>query len=201
MKTISIFNHVLGPVMRGPSSSHTAGAYHIASMARSLLGGMPCRVVLAFDPDGSYAVTYAAQGADRGFAMGMMAKPLTDDSFFTALQDARDVGLEIEFEIRKLAEPGHPNTIEIDLTTTGGRQMRLVARSIGGGEAEIILVDGRPVLFNGSAYETLLEVPVEKAELAVERLTRSGDLYEEPAVCFTGNVAHNYQVAANRPCP
>ena len=89
MKTVSIFNHVLGPVMRGPSSSHTAGAYHIACMARSLLEGMPRRAVFAFDPGGSYAATYAPQGADRGFAMGLMGRPLTDDSFFTALQDAR----------------------------------------------------------------------------------------------------------------
>ena len=85
MKHISIFNHVLGPVMRGPSSSHTAGAFHIASMARSLLGGMPRRAVLAFDPAGSYAATYVAQGADRGFAMGLLDKPLTDEGFFSVL--------------------------------------------------------------------------------------------------------------------
>ena len=76
VKTISIFNHVLGPVMRGPSSSHTAGAFHIARMARSMLGGTPRRAVLAFDPSGSYAATYVGQGADRGFAMGLMGKPL-----------------------------------------------------------------------------------------------------------------------------
>ena len=79
MKTISIFNHVLGPVMRGPSSSHTAGAFHIGSMSRSILGGTPRRAVLAFDPEGSYAATYVPQGADRGFAMGMMNRPLTDE--------------------------------------------------------------------------------------------------------------------------
>ena len=57
MKSVSIFNHVLGPVMRGPSSSHTAGAFHIASMARSILGGTPSRAVLTFDPDGSIRVS------------------------------------------------------------------------------------------------------------------------------------------------
>lgn len=72
MKSISIFNHVLGPVMRGPSSSHTAGAFHIGSMSRSILSGTPRRAVLAFDPEGSYAATYEPQGADRGFAMGLM---------------------------------------------------------------------------------------------------------------------------------
>ncbi len=61
MKSISIFNHVIGPVMRGPSSSHTAGAFHIASMARTILGGTTKSAVFAFDPGGSYVHTYAAQ--------------------------------------------------------------------------------------------------------------------------------------------
>ncbi|HJN11733.1 MAG TPA: L-serine ammonia-lyase, iron-sulfur-dependent, subunit alpha [Pirellulaceae bacterium] len=188
MKTISIFNHVLGPVMRGPSSSHTAGAYHIASMARSLLAGTPCKAVLAFDPDGSYAVTYATQGADRGFAMGLMGKPLTDESFFTSLQDATQAALEIEFRVEKLAHPDHPNTVKIDLTAADGKQMQVVARSIGGGEVEITQIDGRPVLFNGSAYETLLEVSTDKADAAFELLTRLGEAVEEPAISRTDDV-------------
>ena len=89
MKRLSIFNHVLGPVMRGPSSSHTAGAYHIAVMARGLAGGEIKHVSISFDPKGSYVRTYAQQGADRAFAMGFMGKPLTAESFFTALDDSK----------------------------------------------------------------------------------------------------------------
>jgi L-serine dehydratase len=180
MKTISILNHVLGPVMRGPSSSHTAGAFHIASMARSLLGDTPKRAVLAFDPAGSYAATYVAQGADRGFAMGLLGKPLTDESFFTSLVDAPRAGLEIEFQIRRLAHPEHPNTVEIDLTAADGSPLRLVARSIGGGEAEITRVDGRPVFFNGSAYETLVEVPADRARAAQAVLEKEDAWLEGP---------------------
>ncbi len=180
MKHISIFNHVMGPVMRGPSSSHTAGAFHIASMARSVLGGMPRKAVLAFDPAGSYAATYAAQGADRGFAMGLMRKPLTDESFFTSLQDAPSAGLVIEFQIRKLAKPDHPNAVEMDLTAADGSELRLVARSIGGGEVEITGVDGRSVLFNGSAYETLVEVPAAQAVSALAALTADDALLDDP---------------------
>ncbi len=180
MKHISIFNHVLGPVMRGPSSSHTAGAFHIASMARSLLGGMPRRAVLAFDPAGSYAATYVAQGADRGFAMGLMGKPLTDGSFFTSLQDAPNAGLEIAFEVRPLATPNHPNTVEMDLTANDGSELRLVARSIGGGEVEITHIDGRPVLFNGSAYEALVEVPAAQAEAVLKTFSAQADVLDEP---------------------
>ena len=170
MKTISILNHVLGPVMRGPSSSHTAGAFHIGSMARSLMGGQPTKATFAFDPDGSYAVTYVVQGADRGFAMGLMGRPLTDESFFTALNDAPQVGLEINFEIRKLRNPDHPNAMEIELVDETGRVLNLVAKSVGGGEVEFTEIDGRPVLMNGTAHEGLIEVSEELAEKIIARL-------------------------------
>lgn len=180
MKTISIFNHVLGPVMRGPSSSHTAGGFHIASMARSLFGGVPRRAAFAFDPGGSYARTYAVQGADRAFAMGLMGKPLTDESFFTALEDAAAAGLEIVFEQRPLAHPDHPNTVEIVLEASDGRRVDVVARSIGGGEVEITWIGGWPVLFNGSAYEVLVETTAERADAVVKGLASDGSTMETP---------------------
>jgi L-serine dehydratase len=181
MKTISILNHVLGPVMRGPSSSHTAGAFHIGCMARSLLGGQPAKACFAFDPDGSYAVTYVAQGADRGFAMGLMDRPLTDDSFFTALVDAPGRGLDISFEIRKLRNPDHPNAMEIELTSTEGKTLNLVAKSIGGGEVQITEIDGRPVLMNGFAYEGLMEVPSHFTQAVLQRLDTDPDA-SSPAI-------------------
>jgi len=179
MKTVSIFNHVLGPVMRGPSSSHTAGAWHIGCMARSLLGGTPQRAVLVFDPAGSYAATYVAQGADRGFAMGLRGRALTDRSFFTALQDAESAGVKLEFQLRSLAHSDHPNTTELDLTDADGAGLKLTARSIGGGEVEITRIDGRPVLFNGTAYESLVEVAAGKAEQLGVMLAADGALREE----------------------
>lgn len=180
MKTVSILNHVLGPVMRGPSSSHTAGAWHIGCMARSILGSTPQRAVLAFDPAGSYAATYAEQGADRGFAMGLMGRQLTDDAFFTALQDAAAAGMKLEFQIRPLAEADHPNTTELDLTAPDGLNLKLVTRSIGGGEIEITSIDGRPVLFNGNAHEVLVEVTPEQADQAAVLLAADGALLATP---------------------
>jgi L-serine dehydratase len=183
VKSISILNHVLGPVMRGPSSSHTAGAYHIASMARSLLGVTPRRAVLTFDPNGSYSVTYAAQGADRGFAMGLMGKPLTDESFFTSLTEAPRAGLEITFQQRPLTESNHPNTVELELSADAAEPLRLVACSIGGGAVEIIRIDGRQVKFDGSSYEVLVEVPLRRAEAARELLVKDGLLLDAPERC------------------
>ena len=158
MKVVSIFNHVLGPVMRGPSSSHTAGAFHIARMALSLLGERPVRAVFSFDNDGSYAATYAPQGADRAFAMGLLDLPLTDERFFDALGIAAGQGLEIEFRTAKLENPDHPNTVDVELHPTDGASLMLRARSIGGGAVEIIRVDGWPVCITGEAYDVLVEV-------------------------------------------
>lgn len=188
MKTISILNQVLGPVMRGPSSSHTAGAFHIGSMARSILGGTPKRATLSFDPEGSYAATYEAQGADRGFAMGLMNKPLTDESFFTALRDASQAGMGLEYQVRPLAGADHPNTTDLDLAAADGRKLHLVARSIGGGEVEITRVDDRPVLFNGTSYEALIEVPAAQAGAVEALLREDGGLLERPVAAPAGGV-------------
>ena len=99
MKPISIFNDVLGPVMRGPSSSHTAGSFHIARMLRDLYGGRPSRARLTFDPGGSYAQVFREQGVDRAFAVGLLGWPLTDARFFRALDLAPSEGLDIAFEV------------------------------------------------------------------------------------------------------
>jgi L-serine dehydratase len=137
---------------------------------------------LAFDPKGSFAATYQPQGADRGFAMGLMNKALTDESFFTALQDAPHTGMELRYEVRLLAGADHPNTVELDLTSVDGMVLKLEARSVGGGAVEITSVDGRPVLFDGSAYELLVEVPADHAETAHELLAGAGGILEKPVV-------------------
>ncbi len=188
MKNVSIFNHVLGPIMRGPSSSHTAGAFHLGCMVRSMLRAAPARAVMAFDPSGSYAATYATQGADRGFAMGLLGKSLTDESFFTVLQDAAQAGLALDFQIRKLAAPDHPNTVEIDVTAVDGTCLQVVARSIGGGEVEITQVDGRALLFNGSAHELLIEVPAVHLPTARQLLVACGGWLEEPTISTDGTI-------------
>lgn len=194
MKSISIFNHVLGPVMRGPSSSHTAGAFHIGSMARSLLGHQtPKRATLSFDPEGSYAATYVQQGADRGFAMGLMNRPLTDESFFTALDDAPSAGMDLEYQTRPLEGADHPNTTDLDLLDAEGHPLKLVARSVGGGAVEITRIDGHEVCFEGVSHEVLLEVPSNHADAARDLLGEDDRLFEPVAesgarngtVCWT----------------
>jgi len=156
---VSILNDVLGPVMRGPSSSHTAGSYHIAKLVAGLLGAPPVAVEFAFDPNGSYAQVYWQQGVDRAFATALMGWSLTDDRFFAALDLATNGGLEVRFDVRQLKKPEHPNTVEITMRAADGRTLSACARSIGGGAVEVVEVEGWPVCLTGYTNEVLVEAP------------------------------------------
>lgn len=103
MKRVSLLNHVLGPVMRGPSSSHTAGSYHIGRMLRDLFGGTPEAVRFSFDEKGSYGVCYRFQASDRAFLAGLLGWDLLDRRFAAALDLAPGEGLEASFEVVPLS--------------------------------------------------------------------------------------------------
>lgn len=181
MKPISILNDVLGPVMRGPSSSHTAAPFHIGTLARALLGDDPASVTFTFDPDGSFAEVYRQQGSDLGFAAGVMGWSITDERFPEALDLAVEQGLRIALAIQRLPQADHPNTVEIQMTSRGGRRLRAVAQSIGGGAVVFTQVEGWPVRLTGDAHEVLvvLEASVESA--VRELLTQDGQATGQPA--------------------
>ena len=172
---VSILNDVLGPVMRGPSSSHTAGSYHIAKIAKGLLGAEPLAAAFAFDPAGSYAQVYWQQGVDRAFATALMGWDLTDDRFAASLELAAAAGLDIRFAVRPLAKPDHPNTVEIALRAADGRALAVTARSIGGGAVEVLDVDRWPVRLTGYTWEALADAPEDRAN-EVARILAADDL-------------------------
>ncbi len=172
MKPISILNDVLGPVMRGPSSSHTAGAYHLATLARSLLGAAPVEADIAFDPDGSYARTFREQGADRACALGLLALPLTDERFTEALELADREKLTIRFATERLPEANHPNSVRMRLKAQDGQELTVFGNSIGGGQVEIFLLEGWPVSLTGATHEVLVETK-EASETEIEEQLRS----------------------------
>jgi L-serine dehydratase len=161
-----IFNDILGPVMRGPSSSHTAGSYHIAVLARALLDAPLVRARFTFDPAGSYAQVYRQQGVDRAFAAGLLGWSLTDPRFFDALDAAAAGGLELTFAVEAMAGADHPNTVDIELASATGTAATLRARSIGGGAVEVTRVGTWTVRLTGETYCVLAEVRAE-AETAV----------------------------------
>jgi len=166
MKNISIFNDVIGPVMRGPSSSHTAGSYHLAALASSLLGETPAEAEFLFDPDGSYARCYQTQGSDLAFTAGLLGWPITDDRFPRALALAPAQGLQVRFRVEKLETANHPNTVQIRLRTRSGCSLEASGQSIGGGAVEITLVEGWPVRLDGGCHEILADVDVGSAATA-----------------------------------
>ncbi|MEN6561161.1 MAG: L-serine ammonia-lyase, iron-sulfur-dependent, subunit alpha [Acidobacteriota bacterium] len=169
MEFISVLNDVLGPVMRGPSSSHTAGSYHIGRLVRSLLGDEPARAAFTFDPDGSYARTYRQQGVDLALTAGLLGWPITDPRFPRALTAAPRSGFRPRFRVAPIAGADHPNTVVIDLLSKGRERLRVTARSVGGGMIVVSEVDGWPVDLDGKSHAVLAWTTANRAR-TVEKL-------------------------------
>lgn len=189
MKDISIFNQVIGPVMRGPSSSHTAGGYFIGKIAASLLGEPAREVEVAFDPDGSYARTYREQAADLSFACGVLGMELVDERFFRALDIAREHGVKIEFNVRKLERADHPNAMDIALVSICGKKLKIRAASVGGGSVEIREIEGWPVNFTGVYYEIAVEAEAGAADSIRQKLAGLSRLVGESGIQVRGGAA------------
>jgi L-serine dehydratase len=161
MEFISVFNDVLGPVMRGPSSSHTAGGYRIGRMIRDLLADPPARVRVSFDPGGSMAATYRPLGVDLAFTSGIMGWSMLDDHYFEAMERAKADGLTVTFEIAELEHTDHPNGMLVEAESSGGRRIRAVAEAVGGGGVKIVRIEDWPVDLDGKSSQVLVEVDAE----------------------------------------
>ncbi len=151
----SIFNDVIGPVMRGPSSSHTAASVRIGQMARTIMGQPIKKAIFEFDPKGSLATTYDGQGSDIGLAAGLMGFEMKDERIKNSLQIARETGLHLDFVITSY-ENDHPNTYKMSLTGENGHQLQLIAVSTGGGMIEFKSLDGFPISSRGDYYEAFV---------------------------------------------
>lgn len=137
---------IIGPIMIGPSSSHTAGAARIGRVARQLLGEEPKKARVFFH--GSFEKTYQGHGTDRAVAGGLMDMGVDDERLRDSLQLARDAGLEITFQPVKLRD-AHPNTVLVHLTGEKGKTVQVQAASIGGGSIRVQYLDGLEVGFSG----------------------------------------------------
>jgi L-serine dehydratase len=179
---VSIFNDVIGPVMRGPSSSHCAAALRIGRLARDLMDGEFTDVLVEFDREGSLPTTHDTQGSDMGLFGGLMGWDAADPRLPGSPQALRDTGVRITIETVDAGDP-HPNTYRLTLHGANGTRT-LRAISTGGGMMEVIDLDGFEVSMFGDCHETLLWVGEdgEKVVAALEtrieadeiRLHRSG---------------------------
>lgn len=152
----SIFNDVIGPVMRGPSSSHSAASVRIGRLARDLCGGDPDSVLVEFDTEGSLATTHESQGSDMGLFGGLLGWEADDERLPESAAALRAAGVALELRIARLDDP-HPNTYRLTLHKDGVEH-RLIATSTGGGMIEVIEIDGAKVALHGDYDVTILDV-------------------------------------------
>ncbi|MEH7440995.1 L-serine ammonia-lyase, iron-sulfur-dependent subunit beta [Bacillus sp. JJ1122] len=144
MKYKSVFD-IIGPVMIGPSSSHTAGAARIGRVARSLFGREPKWATISFY--GSFAKTYKGHGTDVAMIGGLLDFDTYDERIIKAIEIAENSGMKIKF-IEEEAITDHPNTARVLIGDDQGEQ-ELVGISIGGGKIEIIELNGFELKLSG----------------------------------------------------
>ena len=154
MTPVSIFNDVIGPVMRGPSSSHCAAALRIGRLARDLMDGEITEVLVEFDRAGSLPTTHESQGSDMGLFGGLLGWEADDERLPNSAQALAEAGIKLRIETVDVGDP-HPNTYR--LTLKNSRETHtLIAISTGGGMIEVIEIDGVPLSMDGGHHETLV---------------------------------------------
>lgn len=161
MSPVSIFNDVIGPVMRGPSSSHCAAALRIGRLARDLMDGDISEVLVEFDREGSLPATHESQGSDMGLFGGLLGWEADDERLPDSGRHLAEAGIALSFETVDVGDP-HPNTYR--LTLRNSREVHtLVAISTGGGMIEVLSIDGVTMSMDGGWHETLVWLPKESA--------------------------------------
>ena len=150
----SIFNDVIGPVMRGPSSSHCAASLRIARICRDLMDGHIKNILIEFDPNGSLATTHKSQGSDMGLFGGFLGWEAYDDRLPNSEKHVQTAGIDVEIKIVDI-KADHPNTYKITLQSENETR-KLTAISTGGGMIEVIEIDGVTVSMAGDYFETLI---------------------------------------------
>ena len=142
---MNIFD-VMGPVMVGPSSSHTAGAVRIGLVARRLLGEQPVRADILLH--GSFAATGAGHGTDRAIVAGLLGMHTDDAAIPASLRLAKERGMDVNVHAGEL-QNAHPNTALLTITNAGGRTVAVSASSLGGGRIRVNAIDGLEAAFSG----------------------------------------------------
>jgi iron-sulfur-dependent L-serine dehydratase beta subunit len=163
-----IFNDVIGPVMRGPSSSHTAASWRIARTAIDILGEPLEKALIEFDRDGAWAPNYREQGTTMGIDGGLLELEITDERMKDTENLARQRGISIEYLVSSFPT-NHANTVRLTLHGRSGKNLQMVAVSLGGRQTEMPF--------------TTLQSLMEFAELTGSDLGKLGLIYEK---CISG---------------
>lgn len=151
MKKYGVFD-ILGPIMIGPSSSHTAGAVRLGLMARAIATPNFNKVECLLH--GSFGSTYKGHGTDRALAAGLLGMKPSDIRLRDSLKIAEERGLNIIFTKTDLGD-AHPNTVKFIIYKNNGDILSIVGSSIGGGNIVINEIDGEKLEFTGK-YPTII---------------------------------------------
>jgi L-serine dehydratase len=157
----SVFD-IVGPVMIGPSSSHTAGAVRLGGLARSIFGATPARARIQLH--GSFATTGHGHGTDLALVAGLLGLGPDDPRIPRALEMAREHAMTVQFETADLGEV-HPNSARFDLQAPSGERMSVSGSSLGGGDVVVYQIDSYEVEATG-------DLPL----LVVGHLDRPGEI-------------------------
>ena len=180
----SIFNDVIGPIMRGPSSSHTAASVRIGKLIRQFFESEITSFNVDFDPEGSLAATYRSQGSDIGLIGGLLGMETADPDLLNAPDIARGKGIEIGFQIIEY-ETTHPNTYRITAAGKTGEEFCFLFVSTGGGMIELQSINSIPVKIAGDFHESLLFFETNDPELIEEYKNKIEKLMTDLDYCLT----------------
>jgi len=144
---------IIGPIMIGPSSSHTAGACRIGKYARSILDEDVKTAEIYFS--GSFAKTYRGHGTDKAIVAGLMGMDTDDLRIRNSLELAKDAGMEYTF-IPTQIDDAHPNTVLLKVTGVTGKNWEVEGASLGGGRISIRRINGTSVDISGDATTLLV---------------------------------------------
>ncbi len=154
MAISSIFNDVIGPVMRGPSSSHSAAACRMGLMLRDLMQGDIKSVVIDYDPNGALVTTHESQGTDMGLYGGLLGWEAHDERMPNFREEIEIAGIDIKVNYIDYGAK-HPNTYRINISNDK-LSHSFTAISTGGGMFEVQEIDGSSVSMNGDYHELLI---------------------------------------------
>jgi L-serine dehydratase len=166
-KADSVFE-IIGPIMIGPSSSHTAAAVRIGQITRSLLKTPVKKAVVKLH--GSFASSGKGHGTDKAIAAGLLGFDPADERIRDALSLAREAGMIIEFQNVDLGDDYHPNTARIEVEDEYGNSLVVTASSLGGGTISVMEINGLEIELSGE-YDTLITIHRDKPGVVAKATT------------------------------
>ena len=178
-KQLSAFD-IIGPIMVGPSSSHTAGAVRLGQIGRLILGGQPTEARIELH--GSFAQTGQGHGTDKAIVAGLLGLATYDERIRESFDLAKTAGMQYRFETVDLGDEAHPNTVRLSLTSEE-RQVQVTGASVGGGMIEITNIEG----YSTQETAELLDLSVSNVKV---RLLRARLQLRERLTQQFGDEAH-----------